>query len=61
MPSIPETGAEEPAPLHETRDALGIVTLTLNRPERLNALSRPMTAALVEAIVRLGADPARCA
>ena len=57
MTSIPETAAAEPVPVHESRDAQGIVTLTLSRPERLNALSRTMTAALVEAITRLGADP----
>jgi 2-(1,2-epoxy-1,2-dihydrophenyl)acetyl-CoA isomerase len=34
----------------------GIVTLTLNRPERLNALSPDMTAALKEALERLSTD-----
>src|SRR3954465_4302244 len=34
----------------------GIVTLTLNRPERLNALSPDMTAALKEALERLSSD-----
>src|SRR4051794_13377238 len=34
----------------------GIVTLTLNRPERLNALSPEMTAALKEALERLSTD-----
>ena len=36
----------------------GIVTLTLNRPERLNAFSPDMLAGLDEALPRLGADPA---
>ena len=36
----------------------GIVTLTLNRPERLNAFSPDMLAGLHEALPRLGADPA---
>jgi 2-(1,2-epoxy-1,2-dihydrophenyl)acetyl-CoA isomerase len=36
----------------------GIVRLTLNRPERLNALSPAMLAALAEALLRLGADAA---
>jgi 2-(1,2-epoxy-1,2-dihydrophenyl)acetyl-CoA isomerase len=34
-----------------------IATLTLNRPDRLNALSSPMIDALLEALPRLGADP----
>jgi 2-(1,2-epoxy-1,2-dihydrophenyl)acetyl-CoA isomerase len=34
----------------------GIVTLTLNRPERLNALSPEMTAGLTEALERLSTD-----
>ena len=36
----------------------GITTLTLNRPERLNALSPAMTAALKEALERLATDHA---
>ena len=36
----------------------GIVTLTLNRPERLNAFSPDMLAGLHEALPRLGANPA---
>ena len=35
----------------------GIATLTLNRPERLNAFSPDMLAGLHEALPRLGADP----
>src|ERR1700676_354857 len=34
----------------------GIATLTLNRPERLNALSPAMTAGLKEALERLSTD-----
>ena len=34
-----------------------IATLTLNRPDRLNALSSPMLDGLLEALPRLGADP----
>jgi 2-(1,2-epoxy-1,2-dihydrophenyl)acetyl-CoA isomerase len=36
----------------------GIATLTLNRPDNLNALSDPMITALLEALDRLGSDPA---
>jgi 2-(1,2-epoxy-1,2-dihydrophenyl)acetyl-CoA isomerase len=34
-----------------------VATLTLNRPDRLNALSSPMLDGLLEALPRLGADP----
>jgi 2-(1,2-epoxy-1,2-dihydrophenyl)acetyl-CoA isomerase len=34
-----------------------VATLTLNRPERLNALSQPIMDGLLEALPRLGADP----
>ena len=36
----------------------GVATLTLNRPDSLNALSDPMITALLEALDRLGRDPA---
>jgi len=35
----------------------GVATLTLNRPERLNAMSAEMIAALLEALPRLSEDP----
>ena len=35
----------------------GVVTLTLNRPERMNAFSQPMIHGLIDALPRLGADP----
>ena len=39
----------------------GVATVTLNRPEALNALSDDMVAALVEVMTRIEADPAvRC-
>jgi len=34
-----------------------VATLTLNRPDRLNALSKPMLDGLLEALPRLAADP----
>jgi 2-(1,2-epoxy-1,2-dihydrophenyl)acetyl-CoA isomerase len=34
----------------------GVATLTLNRPERMNALSAPIMEGLLEALPRLGAD-----
>ena len=36
----------------------GVAVLTLNRPDRLNAMSRPMLDALLEALPRLAEDPA---
>ncbi len=41
--------------LLETVDG-GVATLTMNRPEARNALTRPMMAALAEALPRLAAD-----
>jgi 2-(1,2-epoxy-1,2-dihydrophenyl)acetyl-CoA isomerase len=35
----------------------GIATLTLNRPENLNALSDEIRLGMVEALARLGAEP----
>jgi 2-(1,2-epoxy-1,2-dihydrophenyl)acetyl-CoA isomerase len=43
--------------LLETRSG-DVATLTLNRPERLNALTDEMLHGLIEALQRLGADPA---
>jgi 2-(1,2-epoxy-1,2-dihydrophenyl)acetyl-CoA isomerase len=36
----------------------GVTTLTLNRPDRLNALSTPIMEGLLEALPRLAGDPA---
>jgi len=41
----------------ERRDG-GVLVLTLNRPERLDALRRPMLAALRDALRRAMLDPA---
>jgi enoyl-CoA hydratase/carnithine racemase len=45
-------------PLIETRDARGVVTLTLNRPAAFNALSEEMLAALQSAFDRIAEDEA---
>jgi 2-(1,2-epoxy-1,2-dihydrophenyl)acetyl-CoA isomerase len=42
--------------LEQVKD--GAAVLTLNRPDRLNAMSRPMLDALLEALPRLAEDPA---
>jgi 2-(1,2-epoxy-1,2-dihydrophenyl)acetyl-CoA isomerase len=41
--------------IEQVRD--GVAVLTLNRPDRLNAMSRPMLDALLEALPRLADDP----
>jgi len=35
----------------------GVAVLTMNRPERLNALSRPMLDAMLDSLERLAEDP----
>ena len=42
--------------LEQVKD--GVAVLTLNRPDRLNAMSRPMLDALLEALPRLAEDGA---
>jgi 2-(1,2-epoxy-1,2-dihydrophenyl)acetyl-CoA isomerase len=42
--------------LETTKD--GVAVLTMNRPDRLNAMSRPMLDAMLEALQRLADDPA---
>lgn len=43
--------------LIETIDDRGVVTLTLNRPQRRNALDRGLVARLSDALRRIGTDP----
>src|SRR5215472_3922817 len=42
--------------LTESRDAPGVVRLTLNRPEAFNALSEGLLDALADALARIAAD-----
>ena len=51
------TTTPEDAPLLFQRDARGVVTLTLNRPQTFNALSEGLLTALQAALVRVAADP----
>lgn len=44
-------------PILETIDARGVATLTLNRPERHNALDQNLVTALIAALKRLDARP----
>ena len=56
--NAPETKVGiEPCVL-ENRDASGVVTLTLNRPQQFNALSVEMMDTLQAALDRIAADPA---
>jgi len=43
--------------LLESRDASGVVTLTMNRPQQFNALSVEMLTALQAALDAIAADP----
>ena len=48
----------EPALVLQHKDARGVVTLTLNRPQAFNALSEGLIEALQAALDRVAADPA---
>jgi enoyl-CoA hydratase/carnithine racemase len=48
--------SEPDAPLAVTRDARGVVTLTLNRPQAFNALSESLLGALQDATQAIAAD-----
>ncbi|MCD2262657.1 enoyl-CoA hydratase [Dietzia aurantiaca] len=39
------------------RDDLGVVTISINRPDRMNALDHPTVCALTELVARHGTDP----
>ncbi len=58
MSASPAAVNEAPEPLVLRHDADGVATLTLNRPNARNALSRPLMAALQSALDAIGADPA---
>src|SRR4249919_4182097 len=50
-----KTAATQPEVLYEVAD--GIATLTLNRPDRMNAISGPMLAKLSADLLKANADP----
>ncbi len=52
----PATHAVESSPILLREDSGGIAVLTLNQPDRANALSEPMLAALGEAFVSIARD-----
>jgi 2-(1,2-epoxy-1,2-dihydrophenyl)acetyl-CoA isomerase len=54
-PSAPTTGDGEPVILTDVADRVG--TITLNRPERRNALNGELIGALDEAVRRMAEDP----
>jgi enoyl-CoA hydratase/carnithine racemase len=54
--SAPATQTLDDEALYEVRD--GIATLTLNRPERLNTISREMLMLLGQLLLKADADPA---
>lgn len=55
-PSASATNAGEESPVLSSRDSRGVVTLTLNRPRSLNALSEAMLAALKAALDAIARD-----
>ena len=56
--NAPESKVAVEPHLLETRDASGVVTLTMNRPQQFNALSVEMMASLQAALDAIAADPA---
>lgn len=56
LSETPKTEGRAVEVLYDVSD--GIATLTLNRPDRMNAISGPMLARLSELLLRANADPA---
>jgi enoyl-CoA hydratase/carnithine racemase len=56
VPASPHAQVKRGEVLRNVRDARGVVTLTLNRPEALNALSEALLGALQEALDGLAQD-----
>ena len=56
--NAPETKVAVESQLLVTRDASGVATLTLNRPQRRNALTHRMMLELEDAFVGVGNDAA---
>ena len=54
MSQAPQTASSSPV-LQETRHG-SIITLVMNRPDRLNALNNELTTALNEALIRVASD-----
>jgi 2-(1,2-epoxy-1,2-dihydrophenyl)acetyl-CoA isomerase len=54
MSQAPQTASNSPV-LQETRHG-AIITLVMNRPDRLNALNNELTTALNEALIRVASD-----
>src|SRR5690242_5138759 len=55
LPKPAATTAAAPEVLYEVAD--NVAVLTLNRPERMNAISGPMLARLSELLLKANADP----
>ena len=56
---MPDASATEDLVLYETKDR--IATITINRPDKLNALSNGVVAQLRDAMLRLQASDDMCA
>ena len=55
--SITDSGGSDPL-IRVSEVELGVVTITINRPTALNALTRPMMVDLAKTFTRLGKDAA---
>ena len=56
MSALPVSDATAQAPLLSERDARGVVTLTLNRPQAFNGLSEALLAALLDQLRNIAQD-----